>query len=204
MILEGSFGEVSEKAKEPLSRIYESSKLMAVSIEDFLNVSRIEQGRMKYDMTDFDLKDLAKTVFEELKSTAEAKKLAFTFTDDNSAPYIVHADIGKIKQVISNLADNSIKYTPEGSVEISVSHTSEKKIRVAIKDSGVGISEETKSKLFDKFVRARNAHEVNVTGTGLGLYVAKQMIEAHNGKIWVESPGEGRGSTFFIELSQKV
>ena len=115
---------------------------------------------------------------------------------------MITADPGKISQVISNLVDNAIKYTPSGSVEVKVSD-GEGKVRIAIKDSGVGLTPEMMPKLFEKFVRADDAGKVNYSGTGLGLYVAKQMVEAHKGKIWAESEGVGKGSTFIVELPVK-
>ncbi len=199
MLLEGSYGKFPEKAKDIVSRIFESTNLMTDSVEDFLDVSRIEQGRMKYNKTDFNIADLAKTVVDELTPTAEKKNLTLSLKTISTNLLMVNADLGKIKQVFSNLIDNSIKYTPKGSILVSVSENNGH-ILLMVKDTGVGISKETQSVLFDKFVRADNAHKVNVYGTGLGLYVAKQMIEAHGGKIWAESDGEGKGSSFFVEL----
>ena len=199
MLLEGSYGEFPEKAREAVFRIFESSNLMTASVEDFLNVSRIEQGRMKYEKTDFNVAKLAKTVVDELTSVAKEKKLTLSFKSNEKVSYMVHADFGKIKQVFSNLIDNSIKYTPKGSIIVSVSNN-DGNVRFEVSDTGVGISKDILGKLFDKFVRARNAHNVNVSGSGLGLYVAKQMVKAHGGKIWAESKGEGEGSSFFVEL----
>lgn len=202
MIIEGSFGTMPEKAQEAVSRIFESSKLMTASVEDFLNVSRIEQGRMVYTKADFDLATLTKTVVDELTPAARERGLTLSFSAKGKGSFVINADLGKIKQVLSNLVDNAIKYTPQGRVDVFVERDSQKKlVRVKIEDTGVGMSAETILKLFDKFVRARNASEVNVMGSGLGLYVAKKMVEAHHGKIWVESDGEGRGSKFIVEIA---
>ena len=116
---------------------------------------------------------------------------------------MVHADIGKTRQVIMNFIDNSIKYTPKGTVTV-VAHDDpkQKKMWVTISDTGVGMSTETLSEVFDKFVRAKNANQVNVTGTGLGLYVAKKMATGMGGKVWAESEGEGKGSSFHIEFPE--
>ena len=108
--------------------------------------------------------------------------------------------MGKIKQVLYNLIDNSIKYTPDGSVNVLMHHVNGK-IRIEIHDTGVGISKETLPKLFEKFVRSRNAHHVNVSGSGLGLFVVKEMVEAHKGRVWATSDGEGKGSVFHVEFS---
>ena len=113
---------------------------------------------------------------------------------------MVKADEGKIRQVVANLIDNSIKYTPKGSVHIGIDKKPDNKVLISIVDTGVGMSKETLSRLFGKYVRAENASRTNVGGTGLGLYVAKSFIELHDGRIWAESKGEGKGSCFFIEL----
>ncbi|MES2994917.1 MAG: ATP-binding protein [Patescibacteria group bacterium] len=196
-ISEGSYGAVPEYLNDPLHVIQESTRLMVNSIEDYLNISRIEQGRMKYEKSDFDISDISKRVIEELLPVATKKGLALTLTANE--PITVNADIGKIKQVLTNLVDNAIKYTEKGSIAVTV-EKKEKVARVTITDSGVGIAADEIDKLFSKFTRARAANEVNTTGTGLGLYVAKQLVEGNGGKVWVESDGLGKGSRFVVEL----
>ncbi len=201
MILEGSYGKLPAKVQEAIERIHESSGFMALSIEDFLNVSRIEQGRMKYEFTDINLKSMAGKIVDELRPGAIKKGLVLMFKSDCEGGSVVHIDPGKMRQIIYNLIDNSMKYTQKGTITVTVSdNLKEKRCYVEIKDTGVGMSEETLHNIFDKFVRAKNANSVNVSGTGLGLYVAKQMIEAMGGKIKPASVGEGKGSTFTIEL----
>lgn len=198
LVIGGSFGEINQKIKEVLQKVLQSGMLMNGTIEDFLSVSRIDQGRMVYDMSDFDIRKLTREVYEELKAGAERKGLELKYeVPDNVA--VVHADYGKLKHVLSNLVDNSIKYTREGWVSITA-ELGPGVVRVKVSDSGVGIPADELPKLFEKFVRARGAAGVNVSGTGLGLYVAKQMIEAHKGKVWAESEGEGKGSTFIAEI----
>ena len=201
LILEKEFGDFPATLKEPLERISESTRLMVKSIEDYLNISRIEQGRMKYELSDFDITDLAKTVVSEYIPVADKKGLDITF--GSTAKIVVNADIGKIKQVIANLVDNSIKYTPAGSVTVKATEF-EGKARITVADTGIGLLKEDTEDLFNKFVRARGANKINTSGTGLGLYVAKQMVEAHKGKIWVESEGKGRGSRFIFEIPSKL
>lgn len=201
MLLEGDFGELQPGVKEAIEKIYKSTQDLVVVVGDYLDVSRIEQGRMQYDFSTFDLKELAESVVGELKPTAEKAKLALDFDFTPGANYTVNADKGKIKQVIGNLIDNSIKYTPSGSVHVWVTaKVPEKKLLVSISDTGVGIHPDVMPKLFAKFTRAPDASETNILGTGLGLYVAKKMIEAHHGRVWAESAGQGKGATFFIEL----
>jgi len=197
LILEKEFGDYPSTLKEPLDRIAESARLMIKSIEDYLNISRIEQGRMKYEMSAFDVSNLTKTVVDEYLPIATKKGLDLTFS--GSQKIQVNADIGKIKQVIANLVDNSIKYTPSGNVTVKATMF-EGKARVTVSDTGVGLAKEDIGDLFNKFIRARGANKINTSGTGLGLYVAKQMIEAHKGKIWAESEGKSKGSRFIFEL----
>ncbi len=201
MLVEGSFGKVPPKVAEILDRIQESSAYMALSIEDFLNVSRIEQGRMKYENTYVDIKTMVERVVDEIRPTALKKGLVLLFHSECTSKTIACADPGKTRQIIYNLIDNSLKYTPKGSVDVTVrDDIAFKKIYVSIKDTGVGIDEEGMKEVFEKFVRAKNANEVNVSGSGLGLYVARQMAEAMQGKITVESEGLKKGSTFTLEL----
>ncbi len=201
MLAEGSYGKLPEKAQEVASSIAESSKFMAMSIEDYLNVSRIEAGNMKYEMSDFSLKDVAGKVVDELRPTAMKKGLVMVFRSDCTTQGTIHADIGKTRQIIMNLVDNSMKYTPKGTVTV-IAHddVKKKKMYVTIQDTGIGMSKETLEEVFDKFVRAKNANSVNVTGTGLGLFVAKKMVTEMKGKVWAESEGEGKGSRFIVEF----
>ena len=203
MILEGDYGEVAGELRKIISRVVESSNNLVTIVGDFLDVSRIEQGRMVYDWKDFDLKELVETVGRELRSVAEKKGLEFAVSIQDNADFVIHGDPGKLKQVFTNLVDNSIKYTPKGKVEISLVKNSASTIRFAVKDTGVGIDSKTLPKLFEKFSRAEGASDVNVTGTGLGLFVAKEMVKAHKGKVWAESAGKEKGSAFIVELAAK-
>ncbi len=201
LILDGDFGHVSDALKDPLDKIMSSSKHLITTVQDFLDISRIEQGRMKYDMATFDLRTMAEEAVGELKPNVEKAGLKITFKADKGAHYLVNGDIGKLRQVVQNLVDNAQKYTKEGTITVSLTKSSDhKKVILSVSDTGVGIDKETIPKLFQKFTRAKDANKTNVLGTGLGLYVAREMIKAHNGRIWVESEGVGKGSTFFIEL----
>lgn len=201
MVLEGSYGKITDKTAEAVGRIAESAKFMALSVEDYLNVSRIEAGNMKYEMNDFNFKEMTSKVVDELRPTILKKGLLIMFKSDCDGSEMVHADIGKTRQVISNLIDNAMKYTPKGSITVIVhDDIKKKKIYATIQDTGVGMSKETIEGVFEKFVRAKNANNVNTTGTGLGLFVAKKMIEDMGGRVWAESQGEGKGSAFHVEL----
>lgn len=215
MLLEGSFGPIEDKARGAIDRIFDSSQKLVNVIEDFLNITRIELGRMKYEVSVFDLSKLAETVMTDQRPNVEKKGLAISL-EATPGDYQISADSGKVTQVISNVIDNSIKYTPArtggqggptGWIKIKLENMKRGKgskgkevVRLTIADSGVGLEPATLKKLFNKFVRATDAGKTNITGTGLGLYVAKQIVEGLGGKIWAESEGKGKGSQFIVEF----
>lgn len=204
LILEGDMGEISEETRMGVSRIYDSTNTLVSIVNDYLNVSRIELGSMKYAFEKLDFKKLVEEVIAELKPNIDKAKVEFSF--DASAVgdgCAISADKDKFKQVIANLIDNSLKYTPSGFVKVSLKKDqATNKIVFEVKDSGVGIAPEVLPKLFQKFTRAENANKINIRGTGLGLYVARQIALAHHSDIKASSPGEGKGSTFTVEVEE--
>ncbi len=198
MILEGDFGQINDKAKEAVDRIFQSSKNLTIVVEDLLNVSKIEQGGMKYEMVEFSLEEMARDMVKDLSITANKKGLSLTYTEEREKDHMVHGDQEKIRQVVLNFIDNSIKYTKEGSINVSVKKLGNKVV-FAVKDTGMGMTPEIKATLFQKFARGDGAR-MNTSGSGLGLYLAKEIVEAHKGRVWVESDGPGKGSTFLMEL----
>ena len=208
LLIEGEFGKISDDVSMAVGRILESSKTLTNIVDDYLNVSRIELGTMKYSFEMIDFKLLIENVIGELKPSIEKSKLNLNFTnipENKDERFMIRADKDKFKQVIVNLIDNSIKYTPKGSLDISlIKNIKNRKILFSIKDTGVGISPEVLPKLFSKFVRSNSANKQNIYGTGLGLYVAKDIITSHNGRIWAESDGEGKGSVFYVEMDMAV
>ncbi len=200
MLLDGSFGEVQPKQKEAVDRVFESSRHLTKVVEDLLNVSKIEQGGMKYEMKPFDFTDAVSTLATDLSITAEKKGLKLKFSTDSGNNYWVNGDMEKIRQVVLNLIDNSIKYTAEGSIDVSVTRSPLDRVLLSIKDTGMGVTPEVAKTLFQKFSRGEGG-KVNTGGSGLGLYLAKEIVDAHKGKVWLESKGKGAGTTFFVELS---
>jgi signal transduction histidine kinase len=200
MLLDGSYGAFEEKQREAINRVFESSTHLSKVVEDLLNVSKIEAGGMKYEMALFDMEKAAKDLATDLSITAEKKGLKLNFTTDGKIPYNVNGDMEKIRQVVLNLIDNAIKYTMKGSVTVSLTkNTDINMIKLSVTDTGMGISSEEKEKLFQKFARGAGG-KTNTTGSGLGLYLARQIAEAHGGHIVIDSPGVGLGSTFSLEL----
>lgn len=199
MLLEGDFGGLPEKTRNPIEVILKSCQNLVNIVADFLNISRIEQGRMVYEKSVFDIAELAREVANELKPNVDKAGLSLEIDVAEGFSAKVNADRGKVKQVIGNILDNAIKYTPHGSIKVSAFEEGGK-AKVSVKDSGVGIDPGEIGKLFNKFSRTKDAGKTNATGTGLGLYVAKKMTEAQGGDIKVSSPGRGQGTTFTLEL----
>ncbi len=199
LLLDGSFGSVDEKQKEAINRVYESSTHLTKVVEDLLNVSKIESGGMKYTMAPFDMEKTAKDIATDLSITAEKKGLKLEFRTDGQPPYMVLGDMEKMRQVVLNIVDNAIKYTQQGSIVVSVTKVAGATVHFAVADTGVGIAPDEQDRLFQKFSRGEGG-KMNTGGSGLGLYLAKQIVEAHGGHISIHSPGAGKGSTFAIEL----
>jgi signal transduction histidine kinase len=200
MLSDGDFGTLSEKQKEAIGRIFKSSKHLTVVVEDLLNVAKIEQGGMQYVMKDFDIDKVVQDLVHDFEINAKEKNLAISFEKDNNPPYKTHGDPEKLRQVIMNFIDNSIKYTKAGSIVVGLKKDiASKKIIFYVKDTGMGISPEIKGTLFQKFARGIGG-KMDATGSGLGLYLAKEVVAAHRGRVWAESEGLGKGSTFFMEL----
>ena len=201
MILEDSYGKLSDEMRPPVEKIFHSASRLAQMVTEFLDVSKIEQGTMTYTFTSVDIGAMIADLGDDFKQVAEKKSLQFSVHIPEDIPFIATADEGKIRQIFSNLIDNSIKYTPKGSVVVSVAKDEERgMIIVNLKDTGIGLSQDDIHHLFGKFTRGSGGQKQNTEGSGLGLYVAKNMLEAQKGNMWVDSEGPGKGSTFFIEL----
>ncbi|MEK7635974.1 MAG: ATP-binding protein [Patescibacteria group bacterium] len=201
LLSDGSYGKLPKKAKERVEDMKKSCDRLIQLVNDFLDLRRIEEGRMEYEFKEINLVDLVKSVFEELKFLAEQKKLKFEL-ECAEQEIKVKADEQRFRQVISNLIENSIKYTEKGFVKARLM-TDDKEsmtnnIIFSVEDSGIGIRPETLPQLFDQFKRAKEARLIQ--GTGLGLYIAREIVKAHKGEIWAESEGEGKGSKFLVRL----
>jgi signal transduction histidine kinase len=198
MLLDGDFGEINPKAREAIDRVFQSSNNLVVVVEDLLNVSKIESGGMKYTMEPFNLIEISKSTTEDLSITAAKRGLKMTFESNDGEDCTVNGDKEKLRQVVLNFIDNSIKYTKEGTIVVSVKRDSDKVV-FAVKDTGMGMTPEIKASLFQKFARGEGAR-MNTSGSGLGLYLAKEIVEAHKGTVNVDSDGPGKGSVFSMTL----
>lgn len=197
LVLQGLYGPVGGNVKTTLDKVKQSTDSLTQLIEDLLNLRRAEEGRMDYKFAKTDLGALVAGVAGNFAPLALRKGLEFTVVPP-PAPIFANGDETKLKEVFQNLLDNALKYTPRGFIRVEM-RAAETRAEVSIKDSGIGMPHELLSRLFGEFVRDERIQK-EIQGSGFGLYVAKKIIEAHGGSIWAESPGEGKGSGFFVSL----
>ena len=173
-------------------------------VDDLLNVSRIEAGsKFIIKKKNTNIVPFIMRAIKEQEVLAEQKKIQIVCENKPKGQMIISADGGKIKQVFQNFLSNAVKYSPEGST-IIISCSEDKNAHIfSVKDQGVGIPKEQQNRIFEKFFRASNVLLTEAKGTGLGLYIAKSIIEGHGGKIWFKSK-EGKGTTFYINLPKKA
>jgi signal transduction histidine kinase len=198
LILDGTTGEIGPKTKEVAQTILVQGNDVLNLIAQYLSKSKMELGLITYAKAPFDLGHAAISIAEGYKPHAEQKGLTLQVKIDPAQKYVVIGDEGKVKEVVGNIVDNSLKYTKTGGITISVERHGVS-IRTVVSDTGVGIPTDTLPHLFKKFSRA-DAQKVNLLGTGIGLYLAKTFIEAQGGHIWAESDGKDKGSRFIIEF----
>jgi len=202
MMLEEIYGKPPEKMVKPLESIYASNERLIKLVNDLLNISRIETGRVEVNMENLSLEELVEEAIEEMKPVAEKRGLYLKLEKFAGDLPKTSLDKEKIRQVITNILDNALKYTEEGGIAVGLQKT-DHNLQISISDTGDGLGEEEITHLFTSFTRGKAGTRLWVEGAGLGLYIAKKFMELHNGKIWAESKGKGRGSTFHIELPIK-
>jgi len=199
MLLDGDVGEITKEQKDLLEKTYRSNERMINLINDLLNVARIEEGRYVYRPIFADIEKIIQSVIDSFKTEIEIKNIKFKFNKPIEKLPEILMDVEKMKLVIENLLDNAIRYTLSGG-EVTVSITRGiKEAEFKVQDSGVGIPEDQQKRIFSKFFRGANIMRMETEGTGLGLFITKNIIEAHGGKIWFESK-EGKGTTFYFTL----
>lgn len=199
MLEEGDYGKLTDEQKPILDILNKSAVRLIELIKNLLDISRIESGRLELNLESVDLVETAKDLVEDLLPNAMNKKLQLQFHDPvGEVPHAV-VDSQRIRQVMLNFIDNAIKYTPQGNVDVFVQREGNA-VKFSVQDTGKGITKEEIDRLFNKFTRVGGASRFHTEGTGLGLYVAKQIVKEHHGEVKVESEGMGKGSTFIMEL----
>ncbi|MEP7162880.1 MAG: ATP-binding protein [Candidatus Moraniibacteriota bacterium] len=199
LLLEGAYGKVVPQVQDTLNKVYLANNRLMLLVENLLNISRIESGRIQYQFAEARVEDILSEIVEMMSLAARQKGLEIKLTLPKSKLPLVTLDAAKIREVFSNLIDNSIKYTPKGSISVTAK-TSPGGIQVTVEDTGMGITSEDLNHLFGKFERGGQAARVNVSSTGLGLYVGKSFVEAHGGTITAASEGAGKGARFVVTL----
>ncbi len=203
LIGDNSYGVVPEKVKEISQRIIKAANRLVDLVDNILNLGRIESGKMEYNFEEIDFVKLVMDVIDDFKQVAIEKKLDLLFEFEKipqGEPLKIKADVQKLRQVVQNLIDNAIKYTEEGFVRVALKNEGQS-VLLSVIDTGMGILPELLPHLFQKFVR-ETAPGQTIQGTGLGLYIAKEIIKAHNGEIWAESEGRGFGSQFYVRINK--
>ena len=196
---------VDSRAHDFIKKAQESAQHLGRLFQDLLDVSRSEDGRLNSIPKVTDLTPFVQSLAEGLAPKAQEKGITINFNPGQSGAqkklmpvYYVHQDPSHMREIIDNLIENAIKYTPEGEVTVDITG-SEDKVVVSIKDTGLGIPAEDLPHLFQKFYRIDNVDRQEIGGTGLGLYLSRRLAESMNGRIWAESTFQ-EGSTFFLEL----
>jgi signal transduction histidine kinase len=202
MVLDGDAGDISDSQRHLLDEAFISSERMVHLINDFLNVSRLQTGKFIIDKHPVDLSKIVGQEIDSLQPTALARNLKYIYHSPKNFP-ILDIDEGKIRQVIMNFADNSLYYSHENTkIFINLSIDGDDAL-FTVKDTGIGVPIDEQAQLFGKFYRASNAKRQRPDGTGVGLFLAKKVIDAHGGEVVFESV-EGKGSTFGFRLPIKL
>ncbi len=202
ILLMGAAGQLSEQQHHFLQVVKTNTERLSVLVNDLLDISQIEAGRVRLSIQSLNLEELVDQAITELRrrTSGETKNVAVTKMVSPNLPR-VNADPERIRRVLDNLLDNAFQYNlPEGSITVSLSQV-DNEVQVDIKDSGVGISLQDQAQVFDRFFRGENPLNLGVGGTGLGLSIVKNLVEMHKGRIWVQSSGvSGEGTTFSFTL----
>jgi signal transduction histidine kinase len=198
MMMEGDIGKITPEQKHVLNEAFISSERMVRLISDFLNVSRLQTGKFNIEKHPVDLARLVQEEIDALAPNASARAITFVYKKPKNIP-ILELDENKIQQVVMNFSDNAIYYSKEkGKITITLKKTPGW-VELLVQDQGIGVPQEEQAHLFNKFFRATNAKRARPDGTGVGLFLAKKVIDEHDGEIIFKST-EGRGSTFGFRL----
>lgn len=202
MLMEGDMGKLTKKQEGFLSKTYASNERLIMLVNDLLDVTKIEEGKYLYKPKLVSLEEIVRKVVESYQEEAKRKQIEFVLVDPSSPLPRIFADEEKLQLVVQNLVGNAISYTLlGGKVTVGLSYDT-KNVKVFVRDTGIGIPQKQQDRVFEKFFRAGNAQLVDTEGSGLGLYLVHNIVEAHGGKIWFESQ-EGKGTVITFTLPVK-
>ncbi|MBX4198114.1 GHKL domain-containing protein [Candidatus Parcubacteria bacterium] len=195
MFLDGEIGEITPEQKGFISKLYDSNERLILITNDLLESQKLDLADTQYSFNSVQIFDIIDNLVGELKTNIQKKHITVNVLR-NTVP-MLEIDPDKIRLVFQNLLDNAVKYTmEEGTITIDA-HPDNEQVVISITDTGVGIPKDQQADIFNRFYRASNAQ--HITGSGLGLFLVKKIIEGHGGKVWFESV-ESKGSTFYIAL----
>ena len=199
LALEEDFGKLKKKQRELLGKGYDTNERMIILVNDLLDIVHIEEGRFDYKLEKGAVTEIIENIVKEIEAIAEQKGVQLFFHRPSPKLPEVVLDATKFRLAVANIIDNAVQYTPpNGRVDIEFSLNGNE-ILVSVKDTGIGIASRQLSRVFTKFFRADNAVRTQTVGSGLGLFIAKNIIEKHGGKIWIESE-EGKGTTVYFTI----
>lgn len=217
LILENTFGKIPKNQRDAIEKIFVNNEKLVLLVEDMLNASRLEAGRLQYDFEETEILPLVKEATKSMRLYAKSKKLYLKFKVlEKDLPRVI-CDKRKISELILNLIDNAIKYTKRGGIEVVVEKFKRLQrvgksesaqsvetdwVRIKVVDTGIGMKEKELVSIFEKFKKGPTNKENGEKsgGTGLGVYISRQIALAHGGRLYAESAGVGKGSTFVLEL----
>ena len=200
---EEAVGALNAKQKEYMGYIAESSKHLLSLINDILDLSKVEAGKMELSLNEFDLKELLKNSFSFIAEKAKRHGITLVF-DIKEDIGMIKADERKVKQAVYNMLSNAVKFTPDaGKLGIEAEKINGREIRVCVWDTGIGIEDKDKGKIFTEFEQIDSEYSRKYSGTGLGMPLSKKFIELHGGKMWFESQGKNKGTRFYFTLPLK-
>lgn len=200
-IISGDYGRIQSKTKIALQKAQMTNNMLISLIDDLLNVSRIERGKMEFIFEATDFEALTEETVNELIPQAKMRKLKLIYNKPKVKIPDILADKEKIQQVVNNLVDNAIKYTRVGQVEVNLNQVGPNVV-LSVTDTGKGMTFKESTSIFKKYTRTKDSQN-HAAGLGLGLYVAKVIVAQHKGSIKGSSPGPGKGSTFEVHLPIK-
>lgn len=190
---------VSNATRQVVATMLEQADLMTTLIEEVLDVQRLRLGKLPLEVSRVDLLQLARSVAREVQQTSRSHTIRVV--GDPALPLL--ADRRRLRQVLTNLLENAVKYSAGGEIEVRVERrerNGQERALIAIRDQGVGIESGDLNRIFEPFEQVSGTPVQGRVGLGLGLFVARQIARAHGGDVWAESGGRGRGSTFYVEL----
>ncbi len=187
LFLDNAFGKLEDKGREVMQTTFGISTHLATLVEDLLDVSRIEQGRIDMDIKEIEVEPIITEILAQMKFEAEKKSLTLSHKNTDAVLPKIKADESRLKQVVINLVSNAIKYTPAGSVVVTTEPKENGMMEIRVIDTGLGMSSEARERLFTKFYRVKTDDTSMIPGTGLGLWITKRIVELMKGRIFCDS-----------------